>query len=58
MEGLTKEKLEWLRSISAVDISCFNYMVASNGHLYSKQYLDNKTLEEIKYEYELLYSNS
>lgn len=55
MGQLTKDKLDWLRSIGAVDVSQYAYMVVNNGHLYSMEYLESKSLEEIKTEYKSIY---
>lgn len=49
-------KLEWLKSIGAIDISSYNYLTPSNGHLYSLEYLNNRSLQEVKEEYKSLYS--
>ncbi|AFS79216.1 hypothetical protein Curi_c22130 [Gottschalkia acidurici 9a] len=57
VRDISKEKLDWLKSIDAIDISNYNYMIMSNEHVYSKEYLEYKSLEEIKTEYESLYSN-
>ncbi len=57
MQEISKEKLEWLKSIGAVDIKKFDYMVVSNGHLYSLEHLKNKSLGELKEEYQTLYAN-
>jgi len=53
---LSKEKKEWLESIGVIDISAFNFLTPTNGHLYSIEYLMSKSLEELKQEYALLYS--
>ncbi len=55
---LSKEKLDWLMSIGATDISKFHYMVGGTGHLYSLEYLQNTRLERIKTDFVLLYANT
>lgn len=55
LNKISPEKLEWLKSIGVIDIRNFDYMIMSNGHLYSKEYLNSKTLEEIKTEYRGIY---
>jgi len=54
---LSKEKLDWLNTIGVINISPFDYILKGTGHLYSKEYLNNNSLEEIKKQYDLLYSH-
>lgn len=53
---LSQKKLDWLISIGAIDISKYKYLVPHNGHLYSLDYLQNNSLEDIKSKYESLYA--
>ena len=53
---LEEEKLEWLKSIGAINIEKFDFMIPGTGHLYSLDYLNSKSLNEIKFEYAFFYS--
>ncbi len=48
---LSQEKLDWLKSIGAVDISKYEFMILKNKRLIPKDYLINTSMEEIKEEY-------
>lgn len=53
---LEKEKLEWLKSIGAIDIKKYDFIIPGDWHLYSLEYLKSMSLEEIKAEYTSIYS--